>query len=164
VTRIEETVERQPNLPRGWERIVNLTAGINFGRPPGWDLADDGVLTVIRAPDELVVLSITIDRTTEAIAASPRAFVAQTASLLPGYETPLDFTGPRSFRHHYQGAVVQATGRADRVRQRVRVIALRRKGVAMITAVVAENAKVGAPREVRQALASLRTLRTQPVS
>lgn len=162
VVRQEETVERQPKLPRGWERVVNDTAGLEFGRPPGWEVAEAAVLTVIRAPDGLTVLSMTIDRTSEAIAEEPKSFVTRTAELLPGYSRPLDFSKPRRFAHRYEAAIVRASGVAEGVRQNVRVIALRRKGVATVTAVVAANAGERTGPQVRQALRALKTVRTRP--
>jgi hypothetical protein len=42
------------------------------------------------------------------------------------------------------------------------VIALEREGTSLVIAVIAENAKEKAPAEVRQALETVRTLRTRP--
>ena len=159
-----ETSHPLPELPRGWQPYLNRSAGLQFGRPPGWDVAEQGTLTVIRAPDELVVLSVTVDRTSGAVASDPKEFVTQTAELLPGYRGSLRFTRPRPFAHRYDGAVVKAKGttKRKRVKQRIQVIALERPRIAMVTAVIAENAKVGARAEVRQAERALRTLRTRP--
>ena len=164
VERAEETFEKPPKLPRGFDVYENRTAGITFGRPPGWDVAEDGVLTVIRAPDELVVLSVSVDRTGEALAGEPGSFATETAKLLPGYRRPLDPSKPKPFEHRYPGSSVTAEGIADGgFEQRVEVIVLEREGAAVVTAVVAENAEEGARAEVRQALESVASLRTQPV-
>lgn len=164
VVRTEETAGKLPKLPRGFEPYENRTTGVAFGRPPGWKVTEKNVLTVIRAPDELVVTSVAVDRTDEALAEKPRSLAVETAKLLPGYRKPLRPTKPEPFAHPYAGAAVEAEGVAtDGLEQRVKVIVLKREGAAVVIAVVAENAEVGAPAEVRQALDAVASLRTQPI-
>lgn len=163
VERTEETAGQLPELPRGWERYESRAAGIIIGRPPGWAVAEDGRLTVLRAPDELVVLSVNVDRTDQALRVGTDEFATGTAKALPGFRKPLEPGAPAPFDHRYPGSVVRATGAARAgFTQRVRVVVLKREGAAVITAVLAENAAREAPAEVRQARRSLATLRTQP--
>ena len=164
VRRVEEKIDTLPPLPRGYEEFVNPDAGIAFGRPPGWKADPKGSKTTLVAPDELVSAAITVDRTNEALKLEPRRFAADTASLVKGDEEPLELSRPKPFRHRYEGAIVQAKGvaRSTGVTQRLRVVVLERKGAAVITAVVFENAEEDAEAEVKQALGTLRTLRTRP--
>ena len=165
VERKEETADKLPQLKRGYEEYVNRDAGIVFGRPPGWSAKDKGAVTSLTAPDELVSAAITIDRTDDALGGDPKAFAAETAELLPGYKKPLDPGKAKPFAHAYEGAIAEAKGVAKKsgVSQRVQVVVLERKGVAVVTAVIAANAdRGGADAESKQALVAIRTLRTRP--
>jgi hypothetical protein len=166
VQREVETVEDLPKLPRGYERHISRTNGLALGRPPGWKANEKGVATFLTAPDELVVMSLSADRSDEAISTDPGTLAAQTFSALRGYEGELDPSDPAPFKHRYDASRVEGRGvSADTgVRQNLSVIVLVREGSTAVTAVVAENAEEKAPAEVRQALESLRTLRTRPVS
>ena len=165
VERKDEKADKLPKLERGWEEYVNADAGIAFGRPPGWAAKDPGAVTTMTAPDELVSLTVTVDRTNDALGGEPAAFAAQTAELLPGYRKALEPGKAKRFDHPYDGAIAEAEGVAKKsgVRQRVRVIVLERKGVAVVTAVIAENAQEAAAKaEAEQAQDAIGTLRTRP--
>ena len=167
VERKEEAADKLPKLDRGWEEYANPNAGIAFGRPPGWAANDDGAVTKLDAPDQLVSATITVDRSNDALGGDPKTFATQTTELLPGYEKPLEPSKPKPFGHEYDGAVAEAEGVAKKsgVRQRVQVIVLERKGVAVVTAVIAENAQEKTARsEVKQAEESIKSLRTRPPS
>jgi hypothetical protein len=165
VERVPETVEELPKLPRGFEQTVSRVNGLSFGRPPGWSAKTKGVATLLTAPDGLVVMSLTVDRTDEALAGEPPVAATETFSVLQGYEGELDPSEPRPFRHRYEAAQAEGEGVAadTGVPQRLRVVVLEREGVAVVTAVIADNAKERAPAEVRQAVQALRTVRTRPV-
>jgi hypothetical protein len=165
VQRKPETAEELPKLPRGYEPHIARVNGLALGRPPGWDAKEKGIATRLTAPDELVVMSLSVDRTDEALAADLRTLAVRTFSALQGYEGKLDPSEPRPFEHRYDAYVVRGEGVATEtgVRQRLRVIVFEREGVAVVTALIAENAKVGARAEVDQALEALDTLRTRPV-
>jgi hypothetical protein len=165
VVRKPETAQELPKLPDGFEPYISRVNGLALGRPPGWDARDQGVATRLTAPDQLVVMSVSADRTDEAIAADPGTLAVRTFSALRGYEGALDPSEPTPFKHRYEASEVRGEGVAadGGLRQRLRVIVLRRKGVAVVTAVIAENAEVGAKAEVEQALEAVGTLRTRPV-
>lgn len=161
--RQEETSEKLPKLPRGFEPYANQTAGIVFGRPPGWDVAEKGVLTVICSPDELVVLSVSADRTDQALAGEPAKAAGATAEILAGYRKPLKPSKAKPFRHHYDAASVRASGVSeDGVKQDVEVIVLEREGATVVTAVLASNASKTPKDELKQADEALASLRTKP--
>jgi hypothetical protein len=165
VQRQAETVEDLPKLPRGFEPHISRVNGLALGRPPGWRATRKGVATFLIAPDKLVVMSLSADRSDEALAGDPEALAVRTFGALEGYEGVLDPSEPTPFKHEYDAYEVEGQGVSVEtgVRQNLRVIVLEREGATVVTAVVAENAKEKAPAEVRQALESLRTLRTRPV-
>ena len=167
VERKDETADKLPQLERGYEEFVNRSAGVAFGRPPGWAAKEKGAVTTLTAPDELVYAAITIDRTDDALGGDPKEFATQTLELLPGYKKPLEAGKAKSFDHPYDGAIAEAKGVSKKtgVPQRVSVIVLERKGVAVVTAVIAENAeRNGAGAEAKQAEQAIKTLRTRPPS
>ena len=166
VERKEESADKLPKLERGYEEFVNADAGIAFGRPPGWDARARGTTTRLTAPDELVSATISVDRTGEALAGDPGDAATQTAEALGGYRKPLEPGKPKRFPSPYEAAVVEAKGTSEAgVEQTARVVVLERKGVAVVTAVVAENAeRAAAKAEAKQALESIETLRTRPPS
>ena len=165
VERQPETVDELGKLPRGFEPHVSRINGIALGRPPGWKATKKGVATFLIAPDELVVMSVSADRSDEALAGDPETLAVRTFSALEGYEGELDPSEPTPFKHEYDAFEVEGRGVSAEtgVRQNLRVIVLEREDTTVVTAVIAENAKEKAPAEVRQALESLRTLRTRPV-
>ena len=165
VRRKQETAGKLPPLPVGFEEYVNRDAGVALGRPPGWNAKAKGPATTLTAPDGLVTAVITADRTDDALEVRPKDFALATARLVPGYEEPLDPKRAKPFDHEYEAAIATAKGvrKRDGLRQITRVAVLRRKGVAVVTAVIAENAEEpGAALGATQALESIRTLRTRP--
>jgi hypothetical protein len=165
VDRKEETRQNPPKLPQGFERHVSRGNGLEFGRPPGWKATRRGSATLLIAPDKLVVMSLSADRTDEAVAADTEMLAVDTFAALEGYERRLDPSEPRKLGHRYEAYQVRGDGVAKKtgVRQRLRVIVLEREGSTVVTAVMAENSKEKAPDEVKQAYQALRSLRTRPV-
>ena len=165
IQRQAETVDELPKLRRGFERHVNRVNGLALARPPGWKATEKGVATFLIAPDELVVMSVSADRSDEALSGDVETLAVRTFRALEGYEGKLDPSEPTPLKHGYHAYEVEGKGVSAEtgVRQNLRVIVLEREGTTVVTAVIAENAKEKAPAEVRQALESLRTLRTRPV-
>lgn len=165
VERQPETVDELPKLPRGFEPDMSRINGLAQGRPPGWKATEKGVATFLIAPDKLVVMSLSADRSDEALAGDLETLAVRTFGALEGYEGQLDPSEPSPFKHEYDAYEVEGQGVSAEtgVRQNLRVIVLEREGTTVVTAVIAENAREKAPGEVKQALESLRTLRTRPV-
>lgn len=163
--RTVETAHELPKLPRGWTPYANAAAGFALGRPPGWAVQGEGIVARLTAPDELVAMTLSADRTSEALALEPGDYATQTLAALEGYERPLEPSAARPFPHRYEAAQTHASGVAagSGVRQDVRVVVIRRAGLATVTAVMAANAKRAPAAEVADALQALRTLRTRPV-
>jgi hypothetical protein len=165
VPRRTETADKLSKLPRGFEEEISRVNGLAFGRPPGWKVAERKTSSLLRAPDELVAMSLSADRTDEAVGADPRELAVRTFQALEGYKGELDPSEPKRFKHPYEAFEVRGEGvaAATGVAQRLRVIVLKREGMTVVTVVIAENAKEKAPSEVDQALDVVRTVRTRPV-
>ncbi len=160
-----EATDPLPKLQRGYAEYVSPVAGFALGRPPGWEASEEGTATLMLAPDRLVALTISADRTSQALGTDLERFAVDTFTELPGYEGRPEPSDPKRFRHPYDGFEVTGEGVAtdSGVRQRIRVVALARKGVVVLTAVIAENSDEGARAEVAQAVEAVRTLRSRPL-
>ncbi|MGH2951250.1 MAG: hypothetical protein ACRDKX_04325, partial [Solirubrobacterales bacterium] len=160
-----ETAEALPALPRGWEPHVNGPAGFALGIPRGWEASDRGISTLVRSFDRLVAVSITPDRTGEALELGLPDFATRALLALPGFEGDLDPTDPRPYAHRYDGVAVRARATAAQsgVRQRLELIVLRRPELATFTVVVAANAERDSAPAARVAERVVDTLRSRPV-
>jgi len=168
-----EKAEQVQGLPAGWTIERNPAQGFSLGAPPGWRQGTDcfakgGVelpTTILCSPDKLVTLSISADRTADALELDPKEFAARTMEGLGDSYDGLQSSKPKPFKAHYPGAIVEGTGTAagTGVPQDVSVVVLRRDDVANFTAVIAANA--GQPTGLAAGLAedALTTLRSQPV-
>lgn len=160
-----EVAHKLPKLKRGWEPHLNRRAGIAIGEPPGWTTRDRGTTTVLRSPDKLIAITITADRTDDALDIPLEQFAARTFAALPGFEGELQPSEPRRFKARYPAAQVQGRGTAadTGVRQRLRVVVMRRKGIVTVVAVIAENARRADKVFSRNAVEAVQTIRTRPV-
>jgi hypothetical protein len=173
---VVEKAERVEELPRGWTLVRSPQQGLRLGAPPGWRRAGEclpqgvppGEVTVICSPDKLVTLSVSADRSAEALELEPDEFATRALAGLgrSGYRQDLEPSDPKPFRARYAGARVDATGTAagTGVRQNVSVIVLRREGIATFTAVIAANAERPTEPAVKLAEQALTTLRSQPAA
>jgi hypothetical protein len=169
-----ERAEKVPKLPGQWNVIKNTDEGFALGLPPGWrrgkeclaKKAQGGSTTVFCSPDKLLTLSVTADRTDEALELTPGGFALRVmASLSENYQKPLDPGKPKRFEGHYDGAKVSASGQAAKgVREDVTVIVLQRDDIATFTAVIADNAAKATGQHTKFAERALKSLRSQPVS
>jgi hypothetical protein len=158
-----ETVDKLPSLPTGWHRYVNHRTGFAIGRPPGWRARRRGQSTLLRSPDHLVAVSISADRTAEAIDFRLADYAAQAAEVLPGFDE-LSLRKPHVFETRYEARAVSATGESkDGVRQRLLFIAMRRKDLVTYAVLVARNAEEKSGFYSREALRMVRTLRGRPI-
>ena len=157
-----ETVDKLPKLPPGWKPYVNHRAGFAIGRAPGWRPRRRGTTTLLTSPDRLVAVSISADRTSEAIEFPLDDYAEQaTEALRFGH---IDAGRPHRFAARYDGEAVDATGRSrSGLRQRLTFIALRRDHVATYAVLVARNAERDTRYYEQEALRMIRTLRGRPV-
>ena len=119
-------------------------------------------MTLLISPDHLVAVSISADRTTEAIEFPLDDYAEQaTAALAFGQ---IDAGEPHRFEAEYNAEAVEATGRArGGLRQRLTFIAMRRDHVATYAVLVARNAERDTRYYAQEALRMIRTLRGRPI-
>ena len=157
-----ETVDELPKLPPGWTSYVNHRVGFAIGRAPGWRPRRHGTATLLTSPDRLVAVSISADRTSEAIEFPLDDYAEQaTEALRFGH---IDAHRPHRFEAPYKAEAVDATGRSrSGLRQRLTFIALRRDHLATYAVLVARNAERDTRYYEQEALRMIRTLRGRPV-
>ena len=157
-----ETVDKLPKLPPGWKPYVNHRAGFAIGLAPGWSVRRGGSATLLMSPDRLVAVSISADRTTEAIEFPLDDYAEQATEAL--VFNHVDAGKAHRFEAHYNAEAVDATGRArSGLRQRLTFIAMRRDHVATYAVLVARNAERDTRYYEQEALRMIRTLRGRPV-
>lgn len=159
-----EAAHRPAKLPGSWSAERNRRAGLTFGVPRGWTVDNRGRATLVRSFDRLVAISLAADRSGEGLGLGPAEFARQTAAALRGFRGELRLRRARPFAHpRYEGAEVRAIATArDGVRQRVAVIALRRRDLVTVSAVIAANERRVTKADQRLARRVVRTVRTRP--
>ncbi len=168
-----EKPESVGGLAAGWTIERNREQGFSIGVPPGWRSGRECLkgggeapsVTILCSPDKLVTLSVSADRTNEAVEVGAAEFAARTLTGLADSYDGLEPGKVKPFKGHYDGATVSGEGRAvaTRVNQEVTVVVLRRDGVANFTAVIAANADQPTVPAQRLAEESVGSLRSQPV-
>jgi hypothetical protein len=149
-------------IPAGYRRVVNPRGGFTLAAPRRWSTTRHGATTVLRAPGGAAALSIATDRSRPALMGTLSAYARATLGALPGYEnlrirSPTPLVGQR-----YPAVSEVATGTlaATGVRQAILLVALRRRGDAMLTVFVFRRA--GAPALAATVARIVGTLRTAP--
>ena len=159
--RPRERADKLPKLPEGWKPYVDRRVGLAIGRAPGWLARTRGRSVLLRSPDHLVAISISADRTIEAVEFPLNDFVVDAAEALPGYRR-LKVGRARPFSAKYPARSVRATGIENGVRQRMLFVALRRRGVVTYPVLVARNDEKRSGYYYDEGLRMVRTLRGRP--
>jgi hypothetical protein len=172
-TEVAETADSPAKLPSDWERQVNEQAGFSIGIPPGWSVrpTEGGQGNIITAPDELIVLTVTADRTAGALQLPLDEFATRTAEAFDSevvgaqrFEN-LRITRAVPFKGTYDAVAVRAIGRSrdSDVRERLLVVVLRREGQAAYVVISRENAETESKVASRQDIEGIiRSLRGRP--
>lgn len=164
-----ETADPPAELPDGWDEEVNEQAGFTIGIPPGWEVepTESGQGSVITSPDQLIVMTVTADRTAGALELPLDEFATRTAEAFDSEVVGeqrfknLKVTRAVPFKDTYDAVAVRAIGRSrdSGVRERLFVVVLRREGAAYAV-VSRENAETEAGAasrdDVKQIIRSLR--------
>ena len=159
-----ERADPRGRLPAGWRRVVNARAGFSLGIPPGWTARGATGTTLVRSGDRLLAVSITADRSPEGRELPPDVYVRRTARGLTGY-TDLKVGRPAPLRGaRYPGATLAATGTFARtkVRQVIRVTALRRRGQVTFALIFFRTARAPGALYAPAVVGMLRTFRAAP--
>jgi hypothetical protein len=161
-----ETVDKLPKLPDRWKRFENRRGGFVVGLPPGWTTSDRdrGPTSLVRSYDRLVAISISPDRTPEALDLDLEDFATRAADALPGLEGGSRPSPPKPYEHRYEAVrtTLEGKGAKSGVRQRVSLIVLRRDQLATFTVVIATSADRRARPSERLANRVVATLRSRP--
>jgi hypothetical protein len=168
---VAEKADPPAKLPRGWDREVNEQAGFSIGIPSGWSVrpSESGQGNIITAPDELIVLTVTADRTAGALRLPLDEFATRTAEAFDSevvgekqrFEN-LRITRAVPFKDVYDAVAVRAIGRSrdSDIRERLFVVVLRQEGQAAYVVISRENAetesKVVSREDVSEIIRSLR--------
>lgn len=159
-----ETRHRVPELPPRWKVHVNRAGGFVLGVPPGWRARDRLDTTLVRSFDRLTAVSIVPDRNPDAAALPLADFATRAFAALAGFTEEPEPGRERQFEHRYNALELRARARAEQsgIRQRVRLIILRRARHVTFTVVIASHLRRGGASE-RVAERMVRTLRSRPV-
>jgi hypothetical protein len=158
-----ETTEPPAKPPRGWQKYISPVAGFSVSVPPAWTVEPSGGSTLLRSPDKVVAISITADRTDEALNTPLESYAAETLKNLDGF-TGLTPTGVRPYKAQYPAAIATADGKlaSSGVKQRLTLVVLRREGISAYPVLASRNAGVRSPF-VKQIDAVIHSLRGRPV-
>jgi hypothetical protein len=158
-----ETTDPPAKPPNGWQTYISPVAGFSISVPPAWAAEPSGGSSLLRSPDKVVAISITADRTDEALNASLESYAADTLKNLSGF-TGLKPTGVRAYKAQYPAAIATADGKlsSSGVEQRLTLVVLRREGIAAYPVLASRNAGVSSPF-VKQIDAVIHSLRGRPV-
>ena len=152
-----ESTDPPAKPPKGWQTYISPVAGFSVSVPPAWTVEPSGGSSLLRSPDKVVAISITADRTDEALNAPLESYAADTLKNLSGF-TGLTPTGVRPYKAQYPAAIATADGTlaSSGVKQRLTLVVLRREVLA------SRNAGVNSPF-VKQIDAVIHSLRGRPV-
>lgn len=158
--RTAETADPPAKLPAGWRTEVNRAAGFTVGVPPAWSARLGGGTSVLSSPDELIAISISADRTDEALEAPLEGFATATARGLGGFEHLKLLSTRRYEGAAYPGVEVRARGtrRETAVPQRIELVILRRDQIASYPVLAAINDRRSSPfaEQIDRIVGSLR--------
>lgn len=161
-----ETIEKSPDLPKGWTEHANKAVGFTIGVPPGWSVEDHGVRTELLSPEHLAAVSVTVDRTDEVLDVPLEELASATVSAgVPGLRQ-VKPGEPRPFEHRYDAVLLGATGVGGdkNVHERLQLAVLRREGIATFTVLAAENAKNHPHFYDKQIKQIIRSVRSRPIT
>jgi hypothetical protein len=166
-----ETPQPLPKLPKRWDAHEDRSIGYKIVIPPGWQVSRSRTgrvkAALILSPDHLVAVTLVAARDPESLDVPLDEFATSALAALPGFETKLQPSTPRPFRRAPFAAVqTVATGttKARGIKERTRLIVLRREGIVNYTVAIVENARRSYSAKDRAvALKMMHTLRDQPV-
>ena len=161
-----ETADPLLELPRGWTKTANGAGGFALGVPPGWSAKAAGAKTTMKSPGSGVVVSVTADRTDEALDTELDAYATGIAERLAEGGAPVAAETPKTLGPGYEAAAVTvpaAAGSGGRG-PRLRVMVVRRPELAAYPILVASNSAVK-PGELDPIVSKLVvSLRGRPVT
>jgi len=161
-----ETAQKLPDLPPGWQAHRDSTIGYAIGLPPGWKVSGKRRTALFRPPDHLVAMTLTASRDPGAFEIPIDKFATQALGGLPGFKVPLNPGKVTPFKGTPLKAVqTSASGsQAGGVKESATLVVLRRDHLVNYTVAVLTNAQQpGASLDRAVALRMVQTLRDEPV-
>src|SRR5205814_127516 len=117
-----ETAQKPAKLLPGWHRRVDTDFGYTVGVPPGWRAQERTGATLLQPPDHLIAVTISADRTGDAVEGPVDEFATAAIAALPGYRQSLTGSKPRAFHgtpfdavQTHAGGTLVHTGVPERV-------------------------------------------------
>jgi len=163
-----ETVDPLGTLPRGWTSTSNEAGGFALRVPPGWSIKNAGAKTTLKAPGSVVVVSVTADRSEDAIEAELQEYATSVVESLGGESVRSVPDPPKAGGPGYEFAAAEGvkvpkvppgTGQAVVGPPRLEVIVIRRPELAAYPMLIVSGSPVkpaGIDPIVNKLVASLR--------
>jgi hypothetical protein len=159
-----ETPQALPKLPPGWRPVVNTSEGFAFGLPRGWQARETHSGTsLLRTPDHRIAVSISADRTDQALRQPLGDYATGAATSLGGLRR-IKVLGTNPIRNRYSAVEVRASGLGSGgIKERALLVALRRDH--LVTFVIASLRRADVPDAIygAQVTRIVKTLRSRPV-
>lgn len=149
-----ETVDAVSALPSGWKVSDNRVIGVAVGVPPRWRGRTEKNQTLLRSPGSAAVVSVTADRTANALRADLADYALEVAAQIGGPDAKVA-EAPRPALG-YEAAAARS-GKTE-------VIVVRRPELAAYPMLVARNPKVKAGELDAIVEVIVASLRGRPVS
>ena len=163
-----ESPQAPPKPPPGWSTEISNNIGYGINVPPGWKITEHNDATLIRSPDHLVAVSITSDRTEDALSIPLDSYARGALKAIPGFRGGLEAESPKPLAGTpYDAIELDAHGIASStgVTEQVTLVVMRRdEAVSFVAAIALNSDQPAAVRERATALRMVRTLRDQPVA
>ncbi len=164
-----ETEDPLPQLPAEWTASENDLIGVAVGVPPGWTSKATASKTTLRSPGSTVVVSVTADRSGEALEADLTDYALRIAEDLQGESVvsidPNDTDQPGGGPGYEVASVTANATRGGAGAERtLQVVVVRRPELAAYPMLVASGPNVD-PAELRPIVNEIvASLRGRPVS
>lgn len=164
-----ETADPLPQLPAGWTASENDAIGVAVGVPPGWTSKSTDAKTTLRSPGSTVVVSVTADRSGEALQADLTDYALRIAEDLQGETAvsidPNDTEQPGGGPGYEVASVTaNATRTGGGAERTLQVVVVRRPELAAYPMLIASGPNVD-PAELRPIVNEIvASLRGRPVS
>jgi len=163
-----ESPQAPPKPPPGWSTEISNNIGYGINIPPDWKVTEHNDASLIRSPDRLVAVSITSDRTEDALSIPLDSYARGALNAIPGFRGGVEAESPKPLSGTpYDAVELDAHGIASSsgVTEQVTLVVMRRdEAVNFVAAIALNSDQPAATAERTTALRMVRTLRDQPVA
>jgi hypothetical protein len=144
--------------------VANQSEGFAFGLPPGWQARETPAGTsVLRTVDRRIAVSISADRTDQALNQPLGDYATGTAKSLGGLSR-IKILGTRTLRDRYSAVEVRASGFGKGgIKEQAVLVGLRRDHLATFVVASLRRADVPGVLYGAQVTRIVKTLRSRPI-